>query len=834
MGQIGSLGWYRFRATLRVRWRGYVMLALIIGWLGGLALGSLAAARRTQSSFPAYLASTNPSDLGLAITVYDPASGSPGYDPSVVREIAHLPHVRHVESWVGLNILPLDASGLPKGGGGVGGGSGSVDGLYFDQDRFTIAEGRMADPTKADEFETSADAAASSGWHVGETVSFGIYTNAQTNEAGFGTSKVVPYRRVRAKLVGLAKGSGDVVVDDVDASGGGSGGAQFTPALTRPLLSCCVPVSGVGLQLDRGSRDVAAVEQEIDRAAPPGAVPTYTVASIIETKAERAVRPESIALAVFGAIVALALLLIAGPVIGRQLRRDGNDLHVLRALGAGPTMTASDGLIGVTAAILSGSVLAMLIAVALSPLAPLGPARAVYPHPGVAFDWTVLGFGTLALMLGLLATAITIAYRRSPHRLARRARRTRTGSSLARATARWGLPAPTVTGIHFAFAPNTEHDTLPARTAILATTVAVAVVAATLTFGTSLNHLVSHPALYGWNWTYELSAGSGNGDIPQRQVTQLLDHDHDVSAWTGVYFAALQLDGQPVPVIGTTPRAAVAPPTLSGHGLDGSDQVVLGANTLAQLHKRIGDTIEVSGGSRKTIRLRIVGTATMPTIGVTGDSHPTMGTGALLSDDLIAAQARNPFSDPVTGPNNILVRLRDPANAVTARRALEQIARATSTNANFGVRVVDVQRPAEIVNYRSDRSTPLILGAALAAGVVVALSLILISSVRQRRHELALLKTIGFTRSQLSATIAWQATVSVAIGTAIGIPLGLVVGRWSWDLFARTIDTVPQPTVPVAAIALVAIGALLLANLAATFPARQAARTSTALLLRDD
>ena len=240
MGQIGSLGWYRFRATLRVRWRGYVMLALIIGWLGGLALGSLAAARRTQSSFPAYLASTNPSDLGLAITVYDPASGSPGYDPSVVREIAHLPHVRHVESWAGLNILPLDASGLPKGGGGVGGGSGSVDGLYFDQDRFTIAQGRMADPTKADEFETSADAAASSGWHVGETVSFGIYTNAQTNEAGFGTSKVVPYRRVRAKLVGLAKGSGDVVVDDVDAAGGGSGGRAVHPGAdqTAPVVLC--------------------------------------------------------------------------------------------------------------------------------------------------------------------------------------------------------------------------------------------------------------------------------------------------------------------------------------------------------------------------------------------------------------------------------------------------------------------------------------------------------------------------------------------------------------------------------------------------------------------
>ena len=714
----------------------------------------------------------------------------------------------------------------------MGGGSGSVDGLYFNQDRFTISRGRMADPARADEFETSADSAARFGWHVGDVVTFGIYTNAQTNMAGFGTAKVVPYRRVREKLVGLAEGSGDVVVDDVDA--GLAGGAQFTPALTKPLLSCCVPVSGVGLQLDRGSRDVAAVEQEIDHAVPPGAIPTYTVNSVVETKAERAIRPESIALGVFGAIVALALLLIAGPIIGRQLHRDGNELDVLRSLGAGPVMTTSDGLIGVGAAILGGSVLAVIVAVALSPLAPLGPARSVYPHPGVAFDWTVLGFGTLALTLGLLVTAITIAYRRAPHRVARRAQHPRTGSSLARATARWGLPAPTVTGIHFAFAPTTERDTLAARAAILATAVAVAVIAATLTFGTSLNHLVAHPALYGWNWTYELSAGSGNGDIPQAQVTELLDHDHDVSAWTGIYFSSMQLDGQPVPVIGTSPQADVAPPTLSGHGLDQPDQVVVGANTLAQLHKRIGDTVEVSNGSPKPRQLRIVGTAIMPTIGVTGDSHPTMGTGALLSYDLISPQARNPFSDPVAGPNNILVRLRDPANKVTARRALEQIAKATSTTANFGVSVVEVQHPAEIVNYRSDRSTPLILGAVLAVGVVIALGLILISSVRQRRHELALLKTIGFTRSQLSAAIAWQATVSVTVGTLIGIPVGLLVGRWSWDLFARTIDTVPQPSVPVAALLLIAIGALVLANLAAAFPARQAARTSTAVLLRDD
>lgn len=826
------VAWYRFKATLASRWGGYVTLVLLVGLLGGLAMASVAAARRTQSSFPAFLASTNPSDMGLATSVYDPSSGSPGYDPSIAGEIAQLPHVKHVESWAGLNILPLDRNGGPTGqvAASAGGGSGSVDGLYFNQDRFTIDQGRIANPKRADEFVTSAAGARQFGWHLGDVVRFGIYTNAQTAMPGFGTTAVPPYRQVEVKLVGLAKGSGDVVVDDVDA--GLSGGSQFTPAFTRPLLSCCVPVSGVGIQLDGGSRDVAAVEAEIDRAAGPGRVPTYTVTSIVEAKAERAIKPESIALGLFGIIVALATLLIAGQVIGRQLRRDADDLDVLRALGAGPAMTTSDGLIGVLGAVVVGSVLATAVAIGLSPIAPLGPARPFIPSPGIAVDWTVLGFGVLALIVALSTVALALAYRRAPHRVAsRRERVGQRGSSLARAAAGRGVPAPVVTGIRFALEPGAGRNTVPVRSAIVGAALAIVVITGTLTFGASLDHLVSRPALYGWNWTYELSAGQGNGDIPQHQVTQLLDHDHDVAAWSGIYFAALQLDRVPVPVIGASPKAAVAPPILSGHGFDAADQVVLGTNTLAQLHKRVGDTVVVTGGAGKPTRLRIVGTATMPTIGVVGDSHPTMGTGALLSYELISALARNPYSNPVTGPNNILVRVRPGANSATALNSLQKIAKATSTNANFGVAVVNVQHPAEIVNYRSMGSTPVLLGAALAAGAVTALGLTLIASVRRRRHDLALLKTIGFTRRQLSATVAWQATIAVGIGTVIGIPLGIIVGRSLWNVFARAIDVVPQPTISALTIALIAAGALTLANLVAALPARQAALTRTALLL---
>jgi hypothetical protein len=63
MRQALRVARYRFRPTFRRQWAGLLSLALLIGLVGGLALGALAGARRTQSSFPAYLASTNPSDL---------------------------------------------------------------------------------------------------------------------------------------------------------------------------------------------------------------------------------------------------------------------------------------------------------------------------------------------------------------------------------------------------------------------------------------------------------------------------------------------------------------------------------------------------------------------------------------------------------------------------------------------------------------------------------------------------------------------------------------------------------------------------------------------------
>jgi len=166
----------------------------------------------------------------------------------------------------------------------------------------------------------------------------------------------------------------------------------LTPALTQRLQASAT-YPNYGLRLRGGRRDVAAVEREIIRLVPKGTPYAFLVTSVTEGRVERSSKPEAIALGVFGAIAALAALLIAGQAISRARWADRDDLDVLRALGADSLTLTWDAIFGLLGAVVLGATLAVVLAVTLSPLAPLGPARQVDPTPGFAFDWTVLGVG---------------------------------------------------------------------------------------------------------------------------------------------------------------------------------------------------------------------------------------------------------------------------------------------------------------------------------------------------------------------------------------------------------------------------------------------------------
>ena len=835
MRQLLRVAGFRIRGTIAIRWAGLLSLVMLIGLVGGLSIGAFAGARRTDSSFPVYYQSTNPSTLEVFAGFADPQLGLlHGYDPKVIHGLATLPDVQRAVTDVGFDGS-IDLSSIKGAHLHLTAGEtppdvvGGLGGEYLSQDRVTVAEGRLFDPSRTTEAVMNAQAASELGVHVGSVISFPIYTNADAASS----ASAPPYRVVRIRLVGIVVFARSVVESDIGRLGDGV--VLLTPALTRQLAPCCAYFSGAALILKGGSRNAPTVRREAQRVDPiasAGIGGSGTPGEAI-AQAQRAIKPEAIALGVFGAIAGLAVLFLAAQLMGRLLRRDASDAATLRALGADRSMAFVDVLAGLLCAIVLGALLADAVAASLSPLMPIGPVRPVFPSPGIAVDRTVLGLGVVALVVvfGTLAILLT---RRETTRLASRGAREqwRQEGRVVRAAANAGLSAPAVTGLRLALSPGSRRDAVPVRSAILGAVLAVAVLVGTITFGASLHSLVSHPALYGWNWDGALLSGfAGQEDLPKATVAHFFDKDPYVAAWSGANFIGAKLDGQNVEVLAEQPGAAVTPPLLSGHGLLAANQIVLGGDTLASLDARIGDTVSLRVHGERARHLVIVGTATFPVI----EKGFDMGSGALAATSDFPTTLLNAQQNTIPGPSAVLFRLRAGASPTAERRSLIAVEAgidATRGDAGTVGGIVRVLRPAEIVNYRSMGTTPALLGLALSFGAVAALGLTLLASVRRRRRDLAILKATGFTKRQRAAAVAWQSSVAVLVGVLVGAPIGIVLGRIAWDLFARELSVVPVPSVPTTSILVIAAGSLVLANLVAAVPGRMAARTPTALILR--
>jgi len=129
---------------------------------------------------------------------------------------------------------------------------------------------------------------------------------------------------------------------------------------------------------------------------------------------------------------------------------------------------------------------------------------------------------------------------------------------------------------------------------------------------------------------------------------------------------------------------------------------------------------------------------------------------------------------------------------------------------------------------------PWILGACLALVGVLGIAYALVTGVRRRTRDLAVLMTMGFRRRQVIGTVATQATVYAVIGLVLGIPLGIVVGRVVWRAVADDTGLVPAAPLPWLLLLCIAVATLLIVNLVALLPARAAAQTRPAVALRSE
>jgi hypothetical protein len=802
------------RLWLARHWRSFVSASITIAVCFGLAFFAIAGARRTQSAYPRFLENVHSSTVSV--------SSLGEYAEAANSEIAAIPEVRESHTWIGFSYSVL-VNGRPDFSQEFE-SDGTFDGEFFDQDRFTPTEGRMADPNRLDEVMVNEFAADRFGYYVGQKFDLGVYSIAQITDPNFFSDPPPPGEIVSVTLVGIGVFPDEVLQDDADRL------SRFliTPALSRQWTS--YQAYGLqGLVLRRGDDDVDAFLDHLAAIVPIGDVETR-LTSVDRANALTAVNPLSTVIGIFGAIAAIVGIVLSGQALGRSIRSTREDMRLCVAFGASKRQVAALSLATAAVAAVCGVFVAGIAAIAASPLMPIGPVRRVEADRGVDIDVTVLAIGGLAAITILIASGAWVAWRELQPNGGRTTSTAVATTWKAARTVSAHLQPPAATGVRFALGGGRR---IAARSAIASAVVAFVAVAAAVTFATSLSRLVREPALFGWNFDAAVVSGSGYDNLDEDVVRDILGRDSAVETWSGVYFGADAVGNVDVPLLGMQPNSAVRPPLVAGRFIEADDEIVVGRATAKALGVAVGDDIVLAGdGSPHT--LHVVGEAVLPTIGKAHAQHTSLGRGAIVVPRLVPGSDLDILggtSGKPLGPNALFVRF---APGVSATAELAHLVETTAPLMGFaGLDVVPVQRPAEIVTSDEVGAAPLLLAAALAIGATVSLVIALASSVRIHRRELAVLTALGFTRKQRAATLIWHSTVAVGLGLLVGIPVGAIAGRELWHVFARRIYVLAPAVIPWAASALIAVASLLLAVALGLGPARTARRLNVAAALRD-
>jgi hypothetical protein len=550
---------------------------------------------------------------------------------------------------------------------------------------------------------------------------------------------------------------------------------------------------------------------------------------------QRSTTIEADALWALACVMVLAAGAVLGQALSRQTSLSSTDFGALRAVGMSRRQLFALGLTRAAMTGAVGAVVAMVLAFAFSPLTPIGLARVADPTPGFAFDVLGLPIGAIVVLVFTVVLAAIPAWR-AAHRAAVSVDAADSPSILAGIATR-AAPSPVVgAGIRMALEPGRGRTAVPVRSAILGATLAIATLIAALTFWSSLQHLVSTPRLSGFVWDLFASPPTDADGHPVpaglARIDAVLKADRNVAGYSRGTVITLQIDGRAVFALITSGTGPVAPVVVAGRAPTASDEIVLGRVSMRQAGVQIGGTVRVgvagAGGtdppppSPRT--MRVVGEVIAPT---SLFSESEVGDGAAIT---IAAGVRlvgQQFTREMVDGLAYLIRFRDGVQTqAEVNRLLARFPDGTysSPSAHRG----DISTLGRITEV------PLVFALLLGALALATLAQTLITSVRARRRDLAILKTLGFSRRQIRGLVAWQASTLVAVALAFGLPLGLLAGRWIWRAFAGGIAVVPRPTLSPWWFPAAVVATLVLANLIAAIPARTAARTRPAVILRSE
>lgn len=775
---------FRLRVEVRARWRAWTAFGVLAGVVGGSAIAAFAGARRTETAYPRFLEATDAFDI-LFINGTTEVNFNRQFD---VGEVARLPQVddvavvyNYVPSGTGPAGRPITTQDIVA--------FASPDGSFGSRiNRARVLEGRL--PRGDGEVAASLLARDTLGLDIGTTVRMQL--------SGPNTSNVAMQEFRIVGTVAIQTGFPPLT------------GGLPPPLLLSPEYARDHPdaFQVFAVRLRDGRADLPAFTRELNRLAGPSGAESTNQVDFTST-VQRSLSVQATALRALGALMAVVAVLLLGQALARQAALGVDDHGVLRSLGYTQAQLAAEGSARAVLVAAVAAVSAVAAAVALSPLTPVGAARYAETNPGIEVNAAYLAGGALVVFLAVLVLGLVPAWWCSRLAFLGERRERRRPSRLVSGAARQGLSAPAVSGVRMAFESGRGRTAVPARSTIVSLALALATVTAVTTFSTSLGKLFDDPQLYGWNW--DIQVGDSFAPPLDGEAERLILHP-GVTAMAVGSMARVQIGSLLVDTLATEPRRGrVEPSVIEGRPPRAPDEILLGSSTLRHLGIGLGDAVTVALGEREA-RMEVVGRGVLTDFG----GAARLGEGAAVT--LEGLRRLN----PEVGGNILLIRLSSGADGVALRKEL-----VAARPGNIYL----PGKPSDLADLERVGGLPSLIAGLLGVMALATLVHTLLTSVRRRRRDLAVLKVLGFVRGEMLATVRWQSSALASAALLVGVPVGIAAGRLTWYVFADRLGVPPEPATPVLAVVLLMPATILLANLVAAVPARLAAATRPATVL---
>ena len=783
--------WMTARAEWRRRWRSFVVLAVLLGLAGGVALAALAGSRRADTAFTRLEEQLKEPNLHAA-TGERP-------NPELVREAATWPGVEVAMHQVILAVAPADR-GMLAGRDTIAAAIPVVAG--DETGDILMVEGRWYDERRADELlinEAMRDALDAD---IGDRITLVSLTPEQVEASESGgdlPSPAGPTQQVT--LVGVARSAEDVS-DAPDPV------LIVTPAYYERHGPAIGRVEGVGLRIDEDR--LPEIEDRVRSLFGEDVV--IDQPEDFAARIEDGLAVEVNGLRAFALVAGLAGLVALSQALVRQADTLSEQHRSRRALGMTSRQLIASDVTAVLPAAAGGALLAAAGAVAGGSLAITGLARQAEPDPGPWFDSVVLPgaivVGLVVLVVAAVASAVAAARGPTPDGMVP------VRPSRGEAVLAW-LPPPAAVGARMALATGRGPAALPSGPALAGAAVGIAGVVAALVFGARVDHLLATPELWGAN--YDTIVTVGENAPSDESTADEIAGDPAVAAVAlfdsvdvRVYAGDRQFEDEAFAL--WAHRGAIPPVIVDGRAPVAPDEVALGDEVLDHLRVDLGDTVEVDRGDER-VALQVVGRHLQP-------AENDANSGMLLTPQGFEAL------EGEEGDSGLLVRFAPGVDKDSAVERLRDI------GGQVEVTVAADDAPSNVDNLDELGALPWALAVFLALLAAIAAMHALVSATRRRRHDLAVLRVLGFVGGQVRSTLRWQALTVAAVGLLLGVPAGVIAGRRIWSALAEAVGVVDDWSFPWLTVVLAVPVALGVAVLLAIPPGRAAARVPPGRVLR--